>query len=169
MAAPGENPNPDDCRWGLILYPSKPMVDGTCSISYGVSPTGALYYLPPEMIHPDHDGVVPAHNCSTWLSSAAALTDAHGFMNWYYRSHCQQLAYFHCQIPKEFGIHLDLDALRRVFYIQDADGQRVEPVPWVYRPETNLLGHREKAAASWRNFSERRAAFVSSTSRNVFG
>ncbi|KAI0710846.1 hypothetical protein C8Q76DRAFT_798371 [Earliella scabrosa] len=114
-----DDPSPHNYRWALILYPSRPIMDGTASVSFAVSPTGSLVYMPPEMIHPDYDGVAPQHNCSTWLSSAPALTDAAGFMQWYYQSICQQLAFYHRQVSPHFDIRLDLAALRHVFYIED--------------------------------------------------
>ena len=87
-----DEPDPDDIRWGLILYPSKPMLDGTSSITYAASPKGKLYYMPKEMVHPDFDDFVPQRKLAVWLTSGPALTDRDGFLQWFYRSQCLQLA-----------------------------------------------------------------------------
>ena len=151
----------------MVAYPSKPIMDGTSSVSWAVSPSGGLVYMPPEMIHPDFDGVAPKHNCSTWFSSAPALTDAPGFLQWYYQSMCQQLAFYHRQVSPHFNIHLDLAALRHVFYIDNGAAGRQAPRVWEHRPEPQLFEKRKATVNEWRDTNDSRSRFISYMQRNV--
>lgn len=88
------------------------------------------------------------------------MTDKSAYLQWYYQAHCQQLAFFQRQVNAHSNVHLDLDALSKVFYIEDDHGDRTYPKPWELRPDEALFTKRAEAMKKWDAFKAKKAKLL---------
>ena len=51
-AAPGKQPKPWSCRFTIVCYPPRAMLDGSSILSFGALPGNKFFPMPPEFIDP---------------------------------------------------------------------------------------------------------------------
>ena len=88
------------------------------------------------------------------------MTDSEAYLQWYYQAQCQQLAFFHRQVKARSNMRLDLDALSKVFYLEDRQGHRTYPQTWKLRPEEEFFPARAAAMTQWDNFKANKSKLL---------
>ncbi|KAI1796532.1 hypothetical protein LXA43DRAFT_1057813 [Ganoderma leucocontextum] len=167
----GVHPQPWSYRCVIVCYPPRAMLDGDCNISYASLPR-SHYRIAPEMIRPSplisqasQDTMVPSTNCTSWLTEGPRLTTRDTYLQWFYQTQCQQLAFFARQAPPEVALEVDYNLLAQCFSLVDETGQKIQPHSWDLRPGSThispVLGcSRQETTQLWHDHNEDQGKFI---------
>ncbi|KAI1783362.1 hypothetical protein LXA43DRAFT_1067729 [Ganoderma leucocontextum] len=167
----GVHPQPWSYRCVIVCYPPRAMLDGDCNISYASLPR-SHYHIAPEMIRPSplisqasQDTMVPSTNCTSWLTEGPRLTTRDAYLQWFYQTQCQQLAFFARQAPPEVALEVDYNLLTQCFSLVDETGQKIQPHSWDLRPGSThispVLGcSRQETMQLWHDHNEDQGKFI---------